>query len=50
MGDKAVHGEEAFALFGEPTKLENMKHNKIYDTHDFSFVGESKVFNQLQMV
>ncbi|KAJ1413888.1 Blood group Rhesus C/E/D polypeptide [Sesbania bispinosa] len=50
MGDKAIHGEEAFALHGEATKFENLKHNKIYDTQDFSFVKESRSLGQLQMV
>ncbi|KAL2345788.1 hypothetical protein Fmac_007073 [Flemingia macrophylla] len=46
VGDKAVHGEEAFAFYAEPVaKLENMTHNTIYDNQDFSFVG-----GHLQMV
>ena len=52
MGDKAMHGEEAFAFYGgDPTaKFENLKHNKVYDTQDFSFVRDTRSFAQLQMV
>jgi len=51
MGDKAVHGEEAFALNNaDPAKFENLKHNKVYDTQDFSFVTNPRPLSQLQMV
>jgi len=50
MGDKAVHGEEAFALNDETAKFENLNHNKIYDTQEFSFVRPPRPLTQLQMV
>lgn len=50
MGDKAMHGEEAFALHGEAAKLENIKRNKIYDAQDFSFINDSRSLGELQMV
>ncbi|KAK7258702.1 hypothetical protein RIF29_24284 [Crotalaria pallida] len=50
IGDKAVHGEEAFALNGEDAKFENIKHNKIYDTHEFSFIREPRSLGVIQMV
>lgn len=50
MGDKAVHGEEAFALNGEDGKFENLKHNKIYDTYDFSYIKDSRSLGGIQMV
>ncbi|KAB2049630.1 hypothetical protein ES319_A13G190100v1 [Gossypium barbadense] len=47
-GDDAVHGEEAFALWHEGERLVGRRHNnKVYDTHEFSFV-ESK--GEVQMV
>lgn len=31
VGDDAVHGEEAYALWGDGEKFENSKHNSIYE-------------------
>lgn len=57
QGDKAMHGEEAFNLHGgggdhHAVKFEKVKHNKVYDTPEFSFINEStsSVFVNLQMV
>ncbi|XP_077247344.1 ammonium transporter 2 member 5-like [Tasmannia lanceolata] len=37
-GDDAIHGEEAYALWGDGEKFENSKHNSIYDIEDFPSV------------
>lgn len=50
MGDKAIHGEDAFAMNSETAKFVNVKRNKIYDTQDFSSIHESRSLDELQMV
>ncbi|KAL5988733.1 hypothetical protein ACLOJK_026834, partial [Asimina triloba] len=34
-GDDAIHGEEAYALWGDGEKFETSKHNSVYDVEDF---------------
>ncbi|XP_010908455.1 ammonium transporter 2 member 5 [Elaeis guineensis] len=34
-GDDAIHGEEAYALWGDGEKFENTKHNNLYDLEEF---------------
>lgn len=53
MGDKAVHGEDAFALWSRSTiegkRFQNLKHNQVYDREDYpSFASRS--MSELQMV
>jgi len=50
MGDRAIHGEDAFALHSEATKFVNIKRNQVYDTQDFSSIHESRSLGELQMV
>ena len=50
VGDRAVHGEEAFALYGDDAGFENLKRNKIYDTQDFPSFDESRSLGEVQMV
>ncbi|KAI4301916.1 hypothetical protein L6164_035152 [Bauhinia variegata] len=47
IGDKAVHGEEAFALWAS---FHNFKPNKCYDAQDISSVVGSRSMRELQMV
>ncbi|XP_022744268.1 ammonium transporter 3 member 2-like [Durio zibethinus] len=49
LGDDAVHGEQAFALCHDREKFVTSKHNKVYDTDDFSYVA-SKSIGDIQMV
>ncbi|KAK6937581.1 Ammonium transporter AmtB-like domain [Dillenia turbinata] len=34
-GDEAVHGEEAYALWGDGEKFDNSKHNSVYGVEEF---------------
>lgn len=34
-GDDAIHGEEAYALWGDGEKFENSKHNSVYDVEEY---------------
>ncbi|XP_021282894.1 ammonium transporter 3 member 2-like [Herrania umbratica] len=49
IGDDTVHGEQAFALWHDGERFVTSKHNKVYDTDDFSYVG-SKSMGEVQMV
>ncbi|KAJ7978103.1 Ammonium transporter [Quillaja saponaria] len=50
IGDKAVHGEEAFLLWDEGEKFGNLKHNnRIYDSEVFPSI-ESRSIGSIQMV
>ncbi|KAJ4838586.1 hypothetical protein Tsubulata_007082, partial [Turnera subulata] len=33
--DDAIHGEEAFALWNDGERFENIKHNRVYETEEF---------------
>jgi len=35
IGDDAIHGEEAYALWGDGEKLETSRHNSVYDLEEF---------------
>lgn len=35
-GDDAIHGEEAYALWGDGEKFETSKHNSVYDVEEFA--------------
>ncbi|KAK1295797.1 Ammonium transporter 3 member 1 [Acorus calamus] len=35
VGDDAIHGEEAYALWGDGEKFETSKHNSVYDVEEF---------------
>ncbi|KAK6233008.1 hypothetical protein SCA6_003081, partial [Theobroma cacao] len=48
IGDDTVHGEQAFALWHDGERVVTSKHNKVYDTDDFSYVG-SKSRGEVQM-
>ena len=49
IGDDAVHGGQAFALYHDGERFVTSKHNKVYDTDEFSYV-ESKSIGEVQMV
>ncbi|XXG76736.1 hypothetical protein AAC387_Pa08g1029 [Persea americana] len=34
-GDDAIHGEEAYALWGDGEKFESSKHNSVYDVEEY---------------
>ncbi|KAF5186825.1 Ammonium transporter [Thalictrum thalictroides] len=34
VGDEAIHGEQAYALWGDGLKFENAKHNYVYDIEE----------------
>ena len=34
IGDDAIHGEEAYALWGNGERLDNSKHNSVYTMDD----------------
>lgn len=35
VGDDAIHGEEAYALWGDGEKYDGSKNNSVYGTEDF---------------
>ncbi|KAL5712479.1 Ammonium transporter 2 member 5 [Ranunculus cassubicifolius] len=35
IGDDAIHGEEAYALWGDGEKLETSRHNSVFDLEEF---------------
>ncbi|XP_068636212.1 ammonium transporter 2 member 5-like [Aristolochia californica] len=35
VGDDAIHGEEAYALWGDGERFENSKHNSVFDVEEF---------------
>ncbi|XP_058086436.1 ammonium transporter 2 member 5-like [Magnolia sinica] len=41
-GDDAIHGEEAYALWGDGEKFENSKHISVYDVEDFPSVNPKR--------
>ena len=41
VGDNAIHGEEADALWGDGEKFDNSKHNYVYDVEEFPSGGEA---------
>lgn len=41
-GDDAIHGEEAYALWGDGEKFENTKHNNLYDLEEFPVAMSAK--------
>ncbi|ONK74269.1 uncharacterized protein A4U43_C03F4520 [Asparagus officinalis] len=41
VGDDAIHGEEAYALWGDGEKFENSKHNSVYDADEFASAGKA---------
>ncbi|CAK9136000.1 unnamed protein product, partial [Ilex paraguariensis] len=49
IGDNAVHGEEAYALWGDGERFENARNNSVYDVDEFTSVM-SKTASELQMV
>ncbi|KAJ0080256.1 hypothetical protein Patl1_23307 [Pistacia atlantica] len=49
IGDEVVHGEEAFALFGDGMRFQNSKNNSIYDADEFSY-ATSRSLGDVQMV
>ncbi|KAK6243255.1 hypothetical protein QUC31_009664 [Theobroma cacao] len=49
IGDDTVHGEQAFALWHDGERFVTSKHNKVYDTDDFSYVGSESI-GEVQMV
>ena len=49
IGDDAVHGGQAFALYHDGERFVTSKHNKVYDTDEFSYVA-SKSLGEVQMV
>ncbi|XP_044482124.1 ammonium transporter 2 member 4-like [Mangifera indica] len=49
IGDDAVHGEEAFALFDDGTRFQNRKHNSVYEADDFS-CATSRSLGDIQLV
>lgn len=50
-GDEGVHGEVAFALFGDGERFQNSKHNSVYDAEEFSYIGSrSRPIGEVQMV
>ncbi|KAF9606513.1 hypothetical protein IFM89_025886 [Coptis chinensis] len=48
VGDDAIHGEQAYALWGDGQKFENSKHNSIYDIEESSSTLP-KAARELQM-
>ncbi|XP_027158398.1 ammonium transporter 3 member 2-like [Coffea eugenioides] len=55
MGDEVVHGEEAYALWGDGDRFENPKVNSVYDADEYpsamsKFSMVSKTPSELQMV
>ncbi|KAL2478264.1 putative ammonium transporter 4 member 1 [Forsythia ovata] len=49
IGDDAVHGEEAYALWSDGDRFENAKGNSIYDVDEYPSIM-SKNASELQMV
>ncbi|KAK2991643.1 hypothetical protein RJ640_000282 [Escallonia rubra] len=49
IGDDAVHGEEAYALWDDGQRFDNSKLNSIYDVDEFTS-NFSKTASELQMV
>lgn len=49
IGDDAVHGEEAFALFDDGTRFQNPKHNSVYEADEFSY-ATSRSLGDIQLV
>ncbi|ONK65087.1 uncharacterized protein A4U43_C07F33470 [Asparagus officinalis] len=41
IGDDAIHGEEAYALWGDGEKFESSKHNSPYDVEEFPSAGKA---------
>ena len=55
MGDEVVHGEEAYALWGDGDRFENPKVNSVYDADEYpsamsKFSMVPKTPSELQMV
>ncbi|KAF6173407.1 hypothetical protein GIB67_027102 [Kingdonia uniflora] len=47
VGDDAIHGEEAYALWADGEKLENSRHISVYDVEDFP--STRKTGNDVEM-
>ncbi|XP_058106723.1 ammonium transporter 2 member 5-like [Magnolia sinica] len=47
-GDDAIHGEEAYALWGDGEKLES-KHNSVYDADDFAMMAPKTGGGEVQV-
>ncbi|KAM7511833.1 hypothetical protein LguiB_010708 [Lonicera macranthoides] len=50
IGDEAVHGEEAYALWDDRERFGNPKNNSIYDVDDFSATMSRTRSHEVQMV
>ncbi|OWM75208.1 ammonium transporter 3 member 1-like [Punica granatum] len=49
IGDDAIHGEEAYALWGDGEKFETSKHNSVYGVGDFPSNVGPKDGSEVQM-
>jgi Amt family ammonium transporter len=49
IGDDAIHGEEAFALWNDEETFQNTKTNSAFESEDSSYM-KSRSFGDVQMV